>query len=89
MIPQETEPKLSASVGGSPVEAWVGRGSPQGWGYWQQQSGKAPLGIILLDVAIKPTMGLIEPRAVSSQARELPEKECSPTHQQIIGLQLY
>ena len=23
----------SASVGGSPVEAWVGRNSPQGWGH--------------------------------------------------------
>ena len=30
MTPQKTKPKLSASVGGSPVEVWVGRGSPQG-----------------------------------------------------------
>ena len=34
--PQETEAKLPVSVGGSPVEAWVGRGSPQGRGHWQQ-----------------------------------------------------
>jgi len=29
---------LPASVGGSPVEVWVGSGSPQGLGHWQQQS---------------------------------------------------
>ena len=29
---QKTESKPPASVGGSPVETWVGRGSPQGWG---------------------------------------------------------
>ena len=39
---QETEPNLPASVGGPPVEAWVSRGSPQGWRYWQQLSGKVP-----------------------------------------------
>ena len=33
VTPQETEPKLPASVAGLPVEAW-------GWGYW-----KVPLGI--------------------------------------------
>ena len=32
---QETEPKLPASVGGPPVEAWVSRGSPQGQGHWK------------------------------------------------------
>ena len=42
VIPQETKAKLHASVGGSPVEVWVGRGSPQGWDHWQQQSGKVP-----------------------------------------------
>ena len=35
VTPQETEPKQSASVGGFPVEAWVGRGFPQGQGRWQ------------------------------------------------------
>ena len=45
LTPQDTEPKLPASVEGSPVEVWVGRGSPQGWEYWQQQSGKVPFGI--------------------------------------------
>ena len=40
--PKETDPKLPASVGGSPVELGVGKGSPQGWGH---QSGKVPLGI--------------------------------------------
>ena len=47
---QKAEPKLPASVGGSPVEAWVGRGSPQGPGHWQHQAGKVhfdlnPLGV--------------------------------------------
>ena len=35
VIPQETEPKLPASVGGSPVEVWVGKASPQAQGHWQ------------------------------------------------------
>ena len=30
VIPQETEPKLPVSVGWSPMEAWLGRGSSQG-----------------------------------------------------------
>ena len=38
VAPLETEPKLSASVGRSPVEVWAGRGLAQGWGHWQQQS---------------------------------------------------
>ena len=29
------------------------------------------------------------PRAGSPQAKQLPERECNPTHQQIIGLKLY
>ena len=34
VMPQETEPDLSASVGGSSVEALVGSGSSQGQGNW-------------------------------------------------------
>ena len=30
--------QLTASVGGSLTEAWVGSGSLWGWGHWQQQS---------------------------------------------------
>ena len=45
MTPQETEPKLPASVGGCPVEAWIGRGSPQGWGQWWQQFEMVSLGV--------------------------------------------
>ena len=69
--PQETEPKLPVSVGGPPVEAWVGRDSPQG--HWQQQARKVLLGISSLDT-----------RAGSPQAKQLPGRECNPTHQQII-----
>ena len=36
VIPQNTESKLPASAEGSPLEAWVGRGSPQAQGHWQQ-----------------------------------------------------
>ena len=50
--PEETEPKPPASAGGSPVEAWVGRGSPQGWALaaavleglpWCKPSWRSPL----------------------------------------------
>ena len=44
MTPQETEPKLPASVGGPPVEARIGRSTPQGWGHWKQGLGRFPLG---------------------------------------------
>ena len=44
VIPQETEPKLPASVGGPPVEA-VGRGSLRGPGHWQHQVGRVPVGV--------------------------------------------
>ena len=50
MSPQVTEAKLLASGGGSPVEAWVGRGSSQGWGHWQYLAGKGPLVINPLEV---------------------------------------
>ena len=50
MTPQVTELKLLASVGGSPVEAWVGRGSPQGQAHWQHQATKVPLGVNPLGV---------------------------------------
>ena len=45
MTPQETEPKLYARVGGPPVEAWVSRGSPQGWGHWKVPLGVTPIGV--------------------------------------------
>ena len=45
VILQETEPDLTASVTGFPVEVRVGRGSPQVWGHRQQQSWKVPLGV--------------------------------------------
>ena len=76
VIPQETEPKLPAHAEGSPVEAWVGRTSPQG--HWQEQARKVPLGI-----------NSLAPRAGSPQAKQLSGRECNPTHQQIIWLKLY
>ena len=42
---QKIKPKLPTSVGGPPIELWVGRGSPQGWGPW-----KAPLDLNPLEV---------------------------------------
>ena len=37
VTPEETEPNLPPSVGGTPAEAGGGYGSPQGQGHWQQQ----------------------------------------------------
>ena len=37
-------PKLPASVGGPPVEMWVGKGSPQGCKHWMVTLGVNPLG---------------------------------------------
>ena len=48
VTPWETEPKPPPSVGGSTVEAWVSRGSPQQRGYWQQLPGRVPCGINIL-----------------------------------------
>ena len=45
MTPQDTEPKLPASVGGSPVEAWTIRDPPWERKDWQQLSGKVPFGM--------------------------------------------
>ena len=56
MSPQQTEPILPASIGKSPAEAWIGRGSPEGWRHWQQQSRKVSLREDLLDVVINPTI---------------------------------
>ena len=45
VIPREIKPKLPASVGGSPVEVSVGRGSSQNQEHWQPRSCKVPHGI--------------------------------------------
>ena len=45
VTPKETESNKSASVRRSPVEVWVGSGSPWERGYWQQQSWEGSLGI--------------------------------------------
>ena len=41
-----------------------------------------------MEVAIKPTIEPIDPRAGLPQAKQLPGKEHNPTHQQIIGIKL-
>ena len=38
---------------------------------------------------INPTVELTDPRAGLPQARQLPGRECNPTHQKIIGPKLY
>ena len=43
----------------------------------------------LILILINPTIEHVDPRAGSSQAKKLPGRECSPTHQQIIGLKFY
>ena len=81
--PQETEPKLPASVGG------ISRASLQGWGTGSSNPGRSFLAWSLLEVAINPTIETIDPRTWSPQAQQLPGRECNPIHQQIIGLKLY
>ena len=76
VIPQETEPKLSANVGGSPVEAWASRASPQGLGHW-----KVPFGITL------PWSCRLQGWVASGQTTI--REGAQPTHHQIIGLKLY
>ena len=87
MTPQETEPKLPPTVGGSPVGQW---GLTTGAGeltaaVWEGPSWK------LYKVAINP---IIEPtdldlRAGSPQDKKLPGREHNPTHKQITGLHVY
>ena len=87
MTPQETEPKLPPSVGGSPVGQW---GLTTGAGeltaaVWEGSPWK------LFKVAINP---ITEPtdldlKAGSPQDKKLPRREHNATHQQITGLQLY
>ena len=43
--PQEMDPKLPASYGGSPVGVWVGRDSPQGHRHWKLPLGINPPGV--------------------------------------------
>jgi len=72
------------------VEAWFGRGSPQGQGNGSSRLGKSCLVYTLLEeVTINPTIEPTDPRAGSPQAKQLPGRECNLTHQQIIGLKLY
>ena len=42
MTPQETEPKLPASVGGSPVEVWVSNGQHKDGGTGSNRLGRYP-----------------------------------------------
>ena len=71
---------------GSPVAARVGRGSPQGWRHWQQQSGKVPPGRNPLGGPINLTA---DSRAGSPQAKKLSGREHNLTQHQVIGLKLY
>ena len=81
---QETEPKLPASVGGSPVKMWIGRAHHRDGALaaavwegppWHKSSWRSPL--------------TLHHRDVSPQAKQWTNRECNPTHCQIIGLKLY
>ena len=80
MPSQEAEPKLPASVGRSPVEVWVGRGSSQERGTGNRSPRRFLLAKALLEVAINPIMEPIDPRARSPQAKQLPGREPASTH---------
>ena len=81
--PQETEPKLPASVAGPPVEmwvAWVGRGSPQEQGHW-----KVPLGINL-EFHHQPYQRVHRPHGWVASGQTTTREEGNPANQQILGL---
>ena len=78
MTPQETEPDLPASVGGSPMDVWVNSDLPCGWGYWQQHP---LLASFLLEVTINPVRDPVDLRAGSPQAKQITGREPNSTHQ--------
>ena len=84
---KETEPKLPASVGGCPIEAGSTAAPHRDGRTGGSSPGRYPLAF--LEVTINPTIEPIDHRAGSPQAKQLPGRECSPVHQQIIGLKLY
>ena len=45
LTPQETEPGLPMSVGGSPTEVWVGSGPPKGQGTGNSSPGRYMLAL--------------------------------------------
>ena len=71
------------------MEAWFGRGSPQGQGNGSSRLGKSCLVYTLLEVTINPTIEPADPRVESPQAKQLTGREHSPTYWQIIGLKFY
>ena len=75
----KTEPKLAAGVGGSPVEAWVGRGSPQGWGHWQHRAGKVCLGINPLGGRHQPDHRACSPQGWVTSGQKLPGSATHPS----------
>jgi len=50
---------------------------------------RSPLALALLEVAINPTTEPVDPRAGLPQTKQLPGRECNPSHQQINRLELY
>ena len=88
---QDTEPLLPASIGGPPVEALVGRDSPQGQGTSNNRPGRSPLAQILLGFTIDPTREPVNPRYGSPHTKQWTQtrRKFNPTHKQKIGLKFY
>ena len=84
VTPRETEPKQPASIGESPVEAWVSSGggctgsSSLEGAPWHKCPWRLPLTLPYNPQT--PGLGDFRPKTV---------RECKPTQQQIIGLKLY
>ena len=88
--PGETEPDLSASVGGSPAEAGGGSVSPWGQGHWQQKFWEVLLGVSPPRVCHYPHQRAQVGSSVGlPQAKQPTGREPSPTHQQSSGLKFY
>ena len=87
--PQENEPDLPASAGGSPVEVWARSGSPQGKGHCQQKIKDVPIVQSSLDNAIYPTIQSVDSRTGAPHAKKLTGREHSPSQLQTSELTFY
>ena len=86
VIPQETEPDLPASVGGSLQRQGMAVPHRGDKDTGSRNSGKFPLASALPESAISPAKEPVASRAGSPQAKQPTGREPSPTHQQTRGL---
>ena len=86
---QETEPDLPVSILGSPVEAWSAMACCRKKVAGDSSPGRGMLAYILLEFAFSPTIKPVDLMSGLPQAKQLIEREHSPTCQQTVGLKIY